>query len=170
MDKSLWKSLKKGAVSVEIINAAPQGDGGSPDAENDAGNEGKDRNPEHQKQENENHLADGFDLSEGTRGDDLLTRHGDQAKTVDAQFPGQNQHNHPRGQKSQVDQHDHRGKHEELIRHGINEFAEIGDLLVFSGQMPVEIIREAGEGKKEHGGPSCRSGRKIEQQDNNRNT
>ena len=170
VDKSLWKSLKQGPVPVEIINSAPQGNGGGPDAENNSRNEGKDGPPEREKQKNQNHLAGCFDFSKGTCGDYVLVRHGHQAKTVDAQFPGQDQNHHPRGYKIQVYQHDQRGKNKKLISHGINEFSEIGDLLMFSGQMSIKKICETGEGEKENGGPSGHARRKVEQQDNDRNT
>ena len=39
-----------------------------------------------------------------------------------------------------MQQHDQRGQHQELVGNRINEFAEIGDQIVFAGDKPVEKI------------------------------
>lgn len=137
--KYLWKTsvfAENRTVFHEVINGGEQRHHNCRNRENDHIPCGKRSLIQQDGGSDHDHLAGGFDLAEGTGRDDLSLCNGNEAETVHRQFAAENDDDDPCFHLAAVQQHDQRGQHQELVGNRINEFAEIGDQIVFAGDEP----------------------------------
>ena len=60
---------------------------------------------------------------------------GDQPQSRYGKFPGQHDHQRPRGKHAPLAEHTHGGDHQQLVSQGVKEFSKIRDLIV----MPCNV-------------------------------
>ena len=94
---------------------------------------------------------DGHDLQrglalpqKGCAHDDALAGR-EAAKRRDQELPGEDHHDHPSRRHVELDQRDERGRDEDLVGGGIEQLAELRDLLAPPRDESVQEVRQRGE-------------------------
>src|SRR5699024_5544837 len=97
------------------------------------------------------HLHDGLDLAPHVGGDDGAAFGGDHAHAGDRKFTEQYDRQHDGRAQTVHDHIDEGCGRQASVGQGVHELAEIGDEVVFAGQIAVEEIGKTGCGKHDAG-------------------
>ena len=105
----------------------------------------------HHDRQNQYKLRNCLGLPPHAGGNHLIFSHGQKPHACYNQFPRQNDHDHPGGNIGHIfgDKRDQRRHDQHFIRKRVHQLAKRGDLIIFSGQMPVQLIRQRGQKKRE---------------------
>ena len=95
---------------------------------------------EQQNGDDGHHLGNGFQLAPVVGGDDPALFHRQQADGRDGEFPDHDQQHADREGQIQLHQTDQGGDHQDLVRQGVHQLAEIGDQVVPPGDFPVQMV------------------------------
>ena len=90
------------------------------------------------------HRTGGLKLTALAGSNDRSLAHSNQAQTGHGKLTGQHDHQRPSREHAPLTEHDHGRNGQKLIRQGIQELTEIADLVILSGNIAIDKIRQAG--------------------------
>lgn len=104
------------------------------------------RDGQHQQDEAD-HGGGGLYLAGPGGGDDLAALHGHEAQARHRQLPRHDDYRRPGGEEARVHIHEHDRDDEQLVRQGVQELAEVRDLIVVPCDVAVHEVGDGGEGE-----------------------
>ena len=107
----------------------------------------------HDHQNDHDHLERGLELAPVVGGDHDAVLCGHQAESADDEFSRHDDHDDPGRDPAQLDQADHAGDCEDLVRQGIHELSEVRDKIIFSCNVAVREIGQRGDDEERQGHP-----------------